>query len=187
MPGSRDRRWTGRRRLAAAGVIVALALALALAADLPWRAPQQREVIGAARIVDGDSLRIEGVAIRLKGIDAPEMAQTCQRAGAAYPCGREARRHLQTLVGAAPVRCRSEGLDRYRRRLAVCWAGERALNEAMVRDGWAVAYRDRAADALEREARSARRGLWAGEFERPADWRRVHAASAAGGEEPPDD
>jgi endonuclease YncB( thermonuclease family) len=47
----------------------------------------------------------------------------------------------------------------------------------MVRSGHALELhrhsRGRYASA-EREARQARRGLWAGSFEQPAEWRRAH-------------
>jgi endonuclease YncB( thermonuclease family) len=46
----------------------------------------------------------------------------------------------------------------------------------MVRQGWAVAFVRYAKDyvALEEEARAARRGLWRGDFETPAEWRKRH-------------
>ena len=36
-----------------------------------------RDLAGAARVVDGDTLEVKGEKLRLQGIDAPEMAQTC--------------------------------------------------------------------------------------------------------------
>src|SRR5690606_17174665 len=81
-----------------------------------------RHVAGAVRVSDGDSLRMGEERIRLEGIDAPELAQTCIRAGEAYPCGREARDALARLVGDAPVECESRGRDRYGRLLARCRA-----------------------------------------------------------------
>ena len=36
------------------------------------------EVTGIARVVDGDTLNIEGLGVRLHGIDAPETAQRCR-------------------------------------------------------------------------------------------------------------
>ena len=42
----------------------------------------------------------------------------------------------------------------------------------MVERGWAVAYG--AYDAEERLAREELRGLWAGSFDRPRDWRVMH-------------
>jgi len=47
------------------------------------------------------------------------------------------------------------------------------LGEAMVRDGWAVASEPGLQDYgdPEAEARAARRGLWAGTFQMPWEWR----------------
>jgi hypothetical protein len=46
----------------------------------------------------------------------------------------------------------------------------------MVEAGWALAYGGY--DAAQANARNARKGIWAGEFERPRDWRQNagHAA-----------
>ena len=132
--------------------------------------PEEERLSGGAQVTDGDSLRLAGRPIRLAGIDAPELAQTCGRGGRERPCGREARRALVELIGDDEVECTLEGNDRYGRRLGRCRAGRRDLNEAMVLGGQAVAYG--AYRAQERDARIARRGLWAGDFERPADWRK---------------
>lgn len=129
-------------------------------------------VQGRVEVVDGDSLRMAGDDIRLSGIDAPELHQTCFRGAAEEPCGRAARAALLELVGRAPVTCAVSGRDRYDRKLAVCKAGEVEINRAMVRAGQAVAYGDY--ESEEDEARRARRGVWAGRFERPADWRARH-------------
>ncbi len=185
MLGSRDRR-NPRHRRAPRSRLLALALLLAgLVAAALWRQPDDRgSIAGTARIVDGDSIEIAGSDIRLKGIDAPEMAQVCRRGGQPYRCGDEARRHLARLIDGEAVECRLEGRDRYRRHLGICAAAGRELNAAMVRDGWAVGYRAHA-DA-ERDARFARRGLWAGSFERPEEWRRAQSASMVGGVEEDD-
>lgn len=161
-----------RRRLAdlAFTLLVLGAAALAGAyAPLLREAQTQR---GAARVADGDSLVVDGARIRLKGMDAPELAQTCTRGGAIYPCGREARDVLARLVDGHAVSCESRERDRYERALATCVAGGVELNRAMVEAGWAVSHGDyREAEAA---ARRAKRGLWAGSFERPQDWRRLH-------------
>ncbi len=129
---------------------------------------------GRARVVDGDSLEIGGERIRLFGIDAPEGRQDCRDAqGRNFRCGDEARRALADMIGGRPVACTPVG-ESHDRAVSVCRAGGRDLSEAMVREGYAVElprhsrgrYR-----AAEREARDGRRGLWAGTFERPADWR----------------
>ena len=129
-------------------------------------------VSGAVLVVDGDSLRIGGRNIRLSGIDAPELHQTCLREGRSWPCGEAARQGLRRLVGDADIACAISGRDRYGRSLARCGAGERDLGAAMIGEGLAVAYGGY--EAEERAARDKGAGLWAGPFERPSDWRKQH-------------
>lgn len=151
--------------------LVTAVVVLALAVGVVWLEQMNAETISApARVIDGDSLVLDGFKVRLVGIDAPELDQFCQAGEGAYPCGRRAREHLQALVGIeASVACRSEGEDKYGRMLAECFSGSLSLNAQMVRDGWAVSYGDFL--WLEREARKAKRGVWIGEFERPDQWR----------------
>jgi endonuclease YncB( thermonuclease family) len=140
--------------------------------------PSGAAFAGRARTIDGDSLELGGRQVRLFGIDAPEYRQPCRDArGRAYDCGIAARDALADAIGRAPVSCTPVG-ESHSRDVAVCTADGRDLSEAMVRAGHAIELRQhsrgRYSDA-EREARAARRGLWAGEFERPAQWRERHA------------
>jgi endonuclease YncB( thermonuclease family) len=49
----------------------------------------QQVLMGRASVVDGDTLEIQGVRVRLWGIDAVESSQTClDSAGKPWPCGR---------------------------------------------------------------------------------------------------
>src|SRR5690606_2389809 len=82
------------------------------------------------------------------------------------------------LAGGGAVACEGWSRDRYDRLLARCTVAGRDLARAMVEQGWAVAYGGY--DDAEAEARRARRGLWAGSFERPQDWRRIHGGVAEG-------
>jgi endonuclease YncB( thermonuclease family) len=131
---------------------------------------QMREATGAAIVADGDSLRLGAERIRLRGIDAPEYTQFCNRNGAAYACGREARNALVRLVAGNTVSCTGWRRDRYGRLLGDCRAGGRDINRSQVEDGWAVAYGD--FEAEQAAARTARRGIWAGTFEEPQEYRR---------------
>ncbi len=124
--------------------------------------------------IDGDSLRTSREDIRLLGIDAPELYQTCRDVhGRPWACGREAHAKLRALVGRGDVRCTSTGRDRFNRAIALCSAGTVAdVGEVMVREGFAVNFMNGRYARAESEARRARRGIWAGEFERPQEWRR---------------
>ena len=156
-------------------VIVAV-LAVVAHYVTPRRPPPGQPVTGHARVVDGDTLNINGQRIRLFGIDAPEREQDCRDdAGRSYACGREATRALTAAIAGRVVTCTPVDHDRYNRDVAVCTAEGDDLSEAMVRSGHALDLarhsRRRYADA-ERDARDARRGLWAGSFDAPAAWRR---------------
>lgn len=154
---------------------VAAAFALVLLAGLVAEWMLRKEVLaGPATVVDGDTLSLDGRRIRLQGMDAPEPAQTCIRDGAGWPCGATARFALAEMVQRGDVFCTVSGEDRTGRALARCTVGGDDIAEALVRQGLAVADGLRGYAAAEAEARAARRGLWAGPFERPRDFRAAH-------------
>ena len=131
---------------------------------------------GRAAVNDGDTLTLGSERIRLRGIDAPELDQTCTKGGARYSCGRQARDALAALARGRSVTCSGTGRDRYGRLLMVCEADGIEVNRRLVEDGWAVAYGDYHAE--EDAARGGGRGLWAGSFDRPRDWRASHGGMA---------
>lgn len=152
----------------------------------PSEADQSQGVAGMARVVDGDTLRVDGRTFRLWGIDAPELVQACERDGLNYACGRTAAAYLRSLLtpaiptgdrtldsAAAQVVCEPRTNDQYGRVAAICRAGTMDLGAEMVRAGWALVLMRHGTDyAVEEEdARTNLRGLWAGAFEAPWDWR----------------
>lgn len=147
-------------------VLVALAM-IALALALERFVPA---LTGAVRVADGDSLELGGERIRLEGIDAPELAQSCGPPERLWPCGKAARAALRKAIGQVPVACRPVSTDRYERSVSTCEAGGRDLGRVMVEQGLAVAT-GLAYLRAEGQAKAARRGLWSGPFEPPADFR----------------
>lgn len=136
-------------------------------------APEKVEIIhGTPRLSDGDSLHLQGIKVRLLGIDAPELHQSCNKDGASYPCGELAKQHLESLINGNEIRCTSTKTDKYDRLLAKCYSGERELNREMVKDGWAVSYYDYKQE--EADAKKQKLGIWSGTFEWPHTWRRAH-------------
>lgn len=132
---------------------------------------------GLPRISDGDTIRIGQTRIRFYGIDAPEKAQRCtDGTGQTYLCGAKARQALASRINSHEVHCQRRNTDRYGRTVAVCRLNGEDLNDWMVRQGWAVAYRQYGSDYIsaEDDAREHHRGIWAGKFEMPAEWRRQH-------------
>ena len=156
--------------------VVVLAMVLFTVRQAGWLDTQSGDFIA----VDGDSLRQGTQDYRLHAIDAPELHQLCEDgSGAKYPCGRQAQGALRRLVSTGPVACRVIETDRYGRLVAVCRAGNTDINDAMVRQGWALAYRQHGREYIgaEAEAKASRRGIWQGRFEKPEDWRADHRAS----------
>jgi endonuclease YncB( thermonuclease family) len=157
----------------AAGIGAALAVIGVVWALASLFAPPGEPLVGRAAVVDGDTLRLGATRIRLLGLDAPELDQTCTDAsGSDWACGRQARAFVAGLLDQSPVTCLPAGHDRYRRVLAHCRIGDTDLGGAIVAAGWAVAEVEYAAASA--AARAAGRGIWASRFESPADWRRTH-------------
>ncbi|RYE11473.1 MAG: thermonuclease family protein [Hyphomicrobiales bacterium] len=172
VPWSRPRRF--RNPL---GAIVTLLAIAALAVLVGLLQPPAPRLEGAARAVDGDTLRLGDARIRLTGLDAVELEQHCtDRAGAGWACGKAARDFLASAVGEGKTLCRSEGRDRYGRTLARCSVGGDDLGDAIVRAGWATADLDYGLALA--EARLKGRGIWAGSFDDPAEWRQRHGGES---------
>lgn len=132
-------------------------------------------ITGVASVTDGDSLEIQGMRIRLHGIDAPESRQLCTRpSGQSWRCGQQAALTLSDRIGRRGVNCEPRDIDRYGRTIAVCSQDGVDLNAWMVHEGWAVAYRQYSQDyvSAETEAQGAGRNVWSGSFVMPWDWRR---------------
>lgn len=120
------------------------------------RPPLPDRVYGPARVIDGDTIEVEGVRVRLFGIDADERGSTA---------GKIASGMLVLIVRDRPVECVKEDVDRYGRLVATCWVkGEQATVDVaaqMVAEGYATAYRrfsDRYA-GHEADARGRQAGL----------------------------
>ncbi len=129
---------------------------------------------GSVQVIDGDSLRKDDVDIRLYGIDAPEYRQSCRdKHEAEYSCGQQSVNALRGLVKGREVSCSSIETDRYGRAVAICKIGSLDINGEMVRLGWAVAYSQHSLSYVraEAEAKREKRGIWAGAFEKPEDYR----------------
>jgi len=138
-------------------------------------------LVGAARVVDGDTLDVAGDRIRLFGIDAPEKGQTCTDAsGVPWDCGGHATAALAQLVAAGVV-CEGNERDRYQRLVASCRVGGADVGAALVEAGAAFAYARYSAMYVPHEARAraAGRGVWAGQAERPEVARASGGAAAA--------
>lgn len=152
-------------------MIAAMGLALSLA--LVFQA-------APVRVIDGDTLGMGGERIRLYGIDAPESGQTCERSGDRWQCGQAATAALASWLDGKVTECVELERDRYDRAVSTCSANGQDVGEWMVRQGWAVEYRqysDGRYALSERDAATRRVGMHAGAFARPAEWRSGTAGS----------
>lgn len=153
-----------------------LALALLIVAKL--QNDQALRFDGPFSAIDGDTLAVPGEHLRLDGIDAPERAQLCMGPdGVPYACGEAAQRELGALVSQGRWACSGTSRDRYDRLLVICRRGSDDLAEQLIASGWAVA--DGRYFTVEAKARLDGVGIWAGAFDRPADWRRLRKIEEA--------
>ena len=127
------------------------------------------------RIIDGDTIELNGDRIRFAGIDTPEPKQICALDSIEIFCGNLATAVLKAKIGNEIVTCeREKELDKYNRILAECFVNGQSLSSYMVKNGYAFAYRYFSDKFIEDEnyAKQNSFGLWAMEFEFPWDFRK---------------
>ena len=91
------------------------------------------------RVVDGDTIVLNGEKIRFSGIDTPELKQTCMNGDEKIFCGQTAKILLIEKIGNEIPKCISEGKDAYKRTLAECFIKGESLSSYLVRSGYAFA------------------------------------------------
>ena len=93
------------------------------------------------KVIDGDTIVLNGEKIRFSGIDTPELKQTCMKGDQKVFCGMFAKMLLVKKIGNETPKCISEGKDAYKRTLAECFISGESLSAFLVRSGYAFAYR----------------------------------------------
>ncbi|KEG19718.1 thermonuclease family protein [Bartonella bacilliformis] len=132
-----------------------------------------KSIKGYASVIDGDSIKVSDIMVRLIGIDAPELHQFCGMKTKRYPCGQKAKEYLKRLITKKIVTCYWNIKDKYRRILGTCQTKQvKNINATMVQNGWAVSYNSYRKE--EEEARKKKKGIWQSSFQQPREWRRIH-------------
>ncbi len=126
------------------------------------------------KIIDGDTIHLNGEKIRFSGIDSPEIKQTCTKNSEIIKCGILAKELLIKIIDNKKINCIREGKDRYKRTLAECFVNDLSLSSYLVRNGYAFAYKKYSKKFIADEdfARLNKLGIWSMKFEYPWDWRK---------------
>ena len=127
------------------------------------------------KVVDGDTIVLNGEKIRFSGIDTPELKQTCLQDDQEISCGMSAKMLLVKKIGNNIPECISEGKDVYKRTLAECFVNGESLSSFLVRSGYAFAYRKFSTKFIKDEdfAKANKLGMWAMTFQYPWDFRKA--------------
>ncbi len=141
-------------------LLIALIFSLAGCKQANIEEPVAAVVGKVVKVVDGDTIHVynskDTYKIRLSGIDAPERGQAH---------GKRAKEYLGQLVQGRQVIVIVESKDRYGRFVAKVNCNSQDVCAQMLKAGYAWHYKQYAGnkyyDDLQREARKAKRGLWA--------------------------
>jgi len=127
------------------------------------------------KIIDGDTIILNGEKIRFSGIDTPELKQTCLQGDQEVSCGMTAKKLLAEKIGNATIECISEEKDIYKRTLAECFVNGESLSKFLVRSGYAFAFRKYSTKFIKDEefAKVNKLGMWAMTFQYPWDFRKA--------------
>ena len=146
------------------------------------------EISGTPKIIDGDTVHINNYKFRLEGIDAPEMKQQCKKEFLKisstigfsfykdYSCGKVSKEKLKSKIRGSKIKCIFTTKDKYKRYIATCYKEKINLNQWMVRNGYAIAYRRYSKKYVPDEdfAKENKLGLWQGKFMSPEKWRKLN-------------
>ena len=129
----------------------------------------EKIINGKAKIIDGDTIHIGKNKIRLHGIDALEINQTCTIKEKTWECGIESYLALKSIILNNKVQCEIIDVDQYKRLIGKCFVNKIYINQYMVLNGWAIAYRYYSLDFIDDEeiAKKNKIGIWKGKFQEP--------------------
>ena len=127
------------------------------------------------KVIDGDTIVLNGEKIRFSGIDTPELKQKCIKNDQKVFCGVLAKKLLLEKIDNKTPECIREGKDIYKRTLAECFINGESLSVFLVRNGYAFAYRKYSDKFIKEEefAKKNKNGLWSMKFEYPWVFRKL--------------
>ncbi|WP_390910657.1 thermonuclease family protein [Pseudosulfitobacter sp. SM2401] len=132
------------------------------------------EFSGRVLVIDGDTIDVGAVRVRIHGIDAPEKDQHCQsEQGVDWACGLWVNEQVRQRIQGQIAHCVQTDIDRYNRVVATCTVAGQDIGRAFVADGLAFAYRkySMAYDLDEKGAMISNRGLHASHVQNPSQFR----------------
>jgi len=144
-----------------------------------------KTILGKAKVIDGDTIKIDKKKIRLFGIDAPEKGQICKKVYLSffifsfqedYKCGEKSTLVLKKKLKDKKVKCILEkNKDKYKRNIGTCFVKNQDINKWLVRKGHALAYKRYSKKYVldEQHAKENKLGIWRGTFIEPEKWRRI--------------
>ena len=143
---------------------------------------QNSELVGFAKVHDGDTLKINGKNIRLYGLDAPELKQNCYEGKQKIKCGEISRDYLKNMIADRQIFCTDLDRDKYGRIDGNCYSFHSVdnskinLGQQMVNAGWALAYRTYSPRFIINEtfAQITLKGIWQYQFQKPWNWRKTN-------------
>ena len=145
----------------------------------------EKTILGKAKVIDGDTIKINKKKIRLFGIDAPEKKQICKKIyinffifnfQKDYKCGEKSALALFKKLKDKKVECIiKKKKDIYKRNIGTCYIKNQDINKWLVKNGYAVAYKKYSKKYVldEKYAKENKLGIWAGNFIEPEKWRRI--------------
>jgi endonuclease YncB( thermonuclease family) len=164
-------------------ILIIISIIFFILTYIDVRSENINKITGFARVVDGDTIKINSKKIRLYGIDAPEKKQKCKKTYLTisfisftkdYMCGEISTQKLIKKINKQKLNCNILDVDRYKRLIGECFKRNINLNSWMVSNGYAVAYRKYSKKYVSDEinAKNNKLGIWQGKFEMPWDYRR---------------
>ena len=145
----------------------------------------EKTILGKAKVIDGDTIKINKKKIRLFGIDAPEREQICKKKYVNflifnfqknYKCGEKSTLALMKKLKDKEVKCVLEkNQDKYKRNIGTCYINNQDINKWLVNNGYAIAYKRYSKKYVldEQYAKKNKLGIWRGAFIEPEKWRRI--------------